>query len=202
MTSTEFERAVSLIDAANRQDPNQETAAGEPWPKELLYSHRMSEMMERYAPQADEAMKLAARAQHVQRWKTPRSDYPMGRQGYLQWRTGLYRFHADTAGALLQEAGYGQADIERVKQAVGKRALKRNPDSQLLEDVTALVFIEHYMLDFAAKHPEYDESKWLDIIRKTWRKMSERAHEFALSGAVRLPEPLLPLIRKAIETDD
>ena len=71
----------------------------------------------------------------------------------------------------------------------------------MLEDVTDLVFIEHYMLEFAAKHPEYDEEKWLDIIRKTWKKMSGRAHEFALSGNITLPEPLIPLIQKAVAGD-
>ena len=193
-----YAKAVALIDAANSEDPNQESADGKSWPKELLYSHRMSEMLARYAPDADDAMHLAIRAQHIQRWKSARSEYPEGRQGYLQWRTGLYRFHAETAGALLSEAGYDEAFVERVKQAVGKRALKVNKDTQLLEDVTDLVFIEHYMLAFAEKHPEYDEAKWLDIIRKTWKKMSESAREFALSGSVRLPEPLVPLIQKAV----
>lgn len=193
-----LEKAIALIDAANAEDPNREDADGKSWPKELLYSQRMSEMLDRYAPEADDAMKLAARAQHIQRWKSARSDYPEGRQGYLQWRTGLYKFHAETAAGLLAAAGYGDDVIERVKQAVGKRALKVNKDTQLLEDVTDLVFIEHYMLAFAQKHPEYDEAKWLDIVRKTWKKMSERAQQFALSGSIRLPEPLLPLIQKAV----
>lgn len=194
----QLEKAIALIDAANAEDPNQETAGDKTWPKELLYSHRMSEMLERYAPDAEDAMKLAVRAQHVQRWKSARSDFPEGRQGYLQWRTGLYKFHAETAGRLMAEAAYDQAAIERVKQAVGKRALKVNRDTQLLEDVTDLVFIEHYMLAFAEKHPEYDEAKWLDIVRKTWKKMSEQARQFALSGSIKLPEPLIPLIRKAV----
>ncbi len=193
-----FDKAVELIDNANREDPNQEQLDGKPWPKELLYSHRMSNMLERYAPEADDAIRLAVRAQHIQRWKTPRDSYPEGRQGYLQWRAGLYKFHAQTAATLLEQAGCPEATIERVRQAVGKRALKVNPDTQMLEDVIGLVFIEHYMLEFAGKHPEYDEAKWLDIIRKTWRKMSDRAHAFALSGKVRLPEPLLPLIQKAV----
>jgi hypothetical protein len=194
-----YQKAVALIDAANKEDPNQVAAEdGKTWPKELLYSHRMADMLERFAPEADDAMKLAIRAQHIQRWKSPRSDYPMDRTGYLKWRTDLYKFHAETAGALLAQAGYGEEDIERVRQAVGKKAIKRNPDTQLLEDVTDLVFIEHYMLAFASKHPEYDEEKWLDIIRKTWKKMSERAHQFALSGGIKLPEPLVPLIQKAI----
>lgn len=193
-----FDHAIALIDAANAEDPNTETVAGKVWPKELLYSHRMSDMLQRYAPDADDAQKLAIRAQHIQRWKSPRDAYPMDRQGYLQWRTGLYKFHAETVGKLLARAGYAEDVIERVQQAVGKRALKVNPDTQLLEDVAALVFIEHYMLDFAAKHPDYDEAKWRDIIRKTWKKMSGRAQQFALSGGITLPEPLLPLIQKAV----
>jgi hypothetical protein len=194
-----YEKTIELIDAANSADPNQESdAEGKVWPKELLYSHRMSDMLERYAPEADDVMKIAVRAQHIQRWKSPRSDYPEGRQGYLKWRTDLYKFHADTTGALMAEVGYGEDDIERMKMAVGKRKLKVNADTQLLEDVIDLVFIEHYMLAFAGKHPEYDEEKWLDIIRKTWKKMSERGKQFALSGAIKLPEPLVPLIQKAI----
>jgi hypothetical protein len=147
---------------------------------------------------ADDTMKLAIRAQHVRRWTSPRDAYPEGRDGYLQWRKDLYKFHADTAASLLAQAGYGEEAIERVKKAVGKRALKKNVDTQLLEDVTALVFIEHYMLDFAAKHPEYDEEKWRGIIRKTWEKMSRRARDFALADGIRLPEPLIPLIQKSI----
>ena len=196
-----FEKAIALIDAANSEDPNTEIVDEKTWPKELLYSHRMSNMLQRYAPDADEVARLAVRAQHIQRWKSSRDAYPAGRQGYLQWRTGLYKFHADTAGELLAEAGCADDVIERVKQAVGKRALKVNRDTQLLEDVTDLVFIEHYMLEFAGKHPEYDEAKWLDIIRKTWKKMSGRAQEFALSGSVKLPEPLVPLIQKAVAGD-
>jgi len=122
-----FEKAIELIDAANRADPNQEAAAdGVMWPKELLYSQRMSEMLERYAPESDDVMKLAVRAQHIERWKSPRSDYPEGRQGYLKWRTDLYKFHAETAAALLARAGYPEQDIERLKKAVGERGLKVN----------------------------------------------------------------------------
>lgn len=196
-----FAQAIALIDAANTEDPNRETAEGKEWPKELLYSQRMSDILQRYTPEADEAQRLAIHAQHIQRWKSPRSDYPMDRNGYLQWRTHLYKFHAETAATLLAQAGYGEDVIERVKQAVGKRALKVNRDTQLLEDVAGLTFIEHYMLEFASKHPEYDEAKWIDIIRKTWKKMSERAHQFALSGGIKLPEPLLPLIQKALTED-
>lgn len=198
-----YERAAALIDVANAEDPRSVAGpAGEPVPRELIYGRRMAEMIARYAPKADAAMYLAVRAQHVQRWKIPRDEYPMTRDGYLQWRTHLYKFHAETAGRLLEEAGVEPAEIERVRQAVGKRGLKTNPDTQLLEDVTDLVFIEHYLLEFAAQHPGYTEEKWLDILRKTWKKMSGRARAFALSGAIRLPESLAPLIVKAVEGAD
>jgi len=189
-----FERAMALFDAANGEDPNQD----EGQPKELLYARRMSEMLGRFAPDASEAVQLAVRAQHIRRWTVPRSNYPMTKEGYYAWRTGLYKFHAETAGDLLRQAGYDDEMIERVKAAVAKRGLKVNPETQLLEDVTDLVFIEHYMLGFAGQHADYTEEKWLDIIRKTWRKMSDRAHAFATSGGLKLPEPLVPLILKAI----
>lgn len=198
MTQNKFDIAIELIDAANSEDPNEITVNDKDWPKELLYSHHMSDMLQRFQPDTDDAMQIAVRAQHIQRWKSPRSDYSMDRKGYHLWRTGLYKFHADSVGAIMEKAGYDSEAVERVKQAVGKKSLKKNPDTQLIEDIAGLVFIEHYMLEFAQKHPEYDEDKWLDIIRKTWRKMSETAHDFALSGKIALPEPLIPLIQKAL----
>lgn len=198
MTNSLYENTVALIDAANAEDPRMDSVDGKPVARELLYGQRMAEMIGRYAPEADAVMKLAVRGQHIQRWKTPRTSYPMTREGYLAWRTGLYKFHAETVGQLMKQAGWDDASIERAKQAVGKRALKVNPDTQLLEDVTDLCFIEHYMLEFAGQHAEYTEEKWLDIVRKTWKKMSPRAHEFALSGKLKLPEPLVPLITKAV----
>jgi hypothetical protein len=189
-----FESAIARFDAANAEDPNRD----EGQPKELRYAQRMSAMLARFAPDASEAVRLAVRAQHIQRWKTPRSSYPMDRQGYLQWRTGLYKFHAETAGRILQETGYDAETIERVKDAVGKKGLKVNAETQLLEDVTDLVFLEHYLTGFAALHPEYDEAKWIEIIRKTWQKMSQAARDFVLAGKVSLPDTLRPLILKAI----
>ncbi len=193
-----YSRAIELIDAANGADPNEVEADGKTWPKELLYSERMSDMLERYAPEADEAQRLAIRAQHIERWKSPRSDYPMDRIGYLKWRKDLYKIQGATAARLAREAGYGDEITTRVENAVAKKSLKTNPDTQLLEDVTDLVFMEHYMLEFVAKHPDYNEEKWCDIIRKTWNKMSERAHEFVLADKIELPESLRPLVLKAV----
>ena len=195
-----YDKALALIDAANSEDPNQVSADGKDWPKELLYSERMTDMLERYKADADDAMKLAIRAQHIQRWKSPRNAYPMDRIGYLKWRKDLYKIQADNAADLLLEAGYDDETISRLRNAVAKKNIKGNADTQLLEDVTDLVFMEHYILEFVAKHPDYSEQKWIEIIQKTWHKMSANAHEFALSGAVRLPESLVPLIKKAVSS--
>lgn len=199
MTQNHYQAAIAAFDQANSEDPNKEKADGKEYPKELLYAQRMSEMQERYIPEASEAVKLAVRAQHIQRWKIPRSNYSMDKPGYMLWRTGLYKFHAETAGNLMKAAGYDDEMIARVKTIVSKKGLKVNTETQLMEDVVDLVFIEHYLAGFAAQHPEYDEAKWILIIRKTWHKMSPRAHEFALAGKIKLPETLVPLILKAVQ---
>ena len=192
-----FTKAIALFDAANAQDPNLDE--GEP--KELRYARRMTDMIGRFAPEASEVAQLAVRAQHIQRWTVPRSNYPLGKPGYFAWRTGLYQFHAQTAGELMRQAGYDDAMIEQVMVAVGKVGLKTNPDTQLLEDVSCLVFIEHYMLGFAGQQADYTEEKWLGIIRKTWKKMSPAAQAFATTGGIQLPEALLPLILKAVSDE-
>ncbi len=198
MTQLYYQAAITAFDQANAEDPNTEMFEGNSCPKELLYAQRMSEMQQRYAPEASEAVKLAVRAQHIQRWKIPRSDYPMDKPGYMRWRTTLYKFHAKTAGNIMQEVGYDDEMIDRVKTIVSKKGLKTNSETQMMEDVVDLVFLEHYMLGFAGQHPEYDEAKWIQIIKKTWQKMSPHAHEFALSSMIKLPETLVPLILKAI----
>lgn len=199
MNNSLYQAAIAAFDQANAEDPNREIVDGKEYPKELLYALRMTEMQERYAPEASEAVKLACRAQHIQRWKSPRSDYPMDKKGYMLWRTNLYKFHAETAGALMKQVGYDDEMIASVKTIVGKKDLKTNPETQLMEDVVDLCFIEHYMLHFAQQKPDYDEAKWILIIKKTWDKMSERAHTFALAGKIKLPEALVPLILKSIK---
>ena len=193
--TTRCQQVIALIDQANSADPNMD----EGQPKELLYSQRMSAMLQRFSPDADEVAQLAVRAQHIRRWVVPRDSYPATREGYLMWRKSLYKFHADEAGRLMHQAGYDEVMIERVKSAVSKRGIKANADTQLLEDVSALVFIEHYLLAFSQTKADYDEAKWIDIIAKTWKKMSVAAQAFALSGKLALPAALIPLIVKAVE---
>lgn len=193
-----FQRAIERFDAANAEDPNRELADGREQPKELLYALRLSAMLERFAPEASEALRLAARCQHIRRWTIPRSDFPMTPAGYKQWRSNLQQFHAETAARMLRDTGYGEETIARVQALLKKEKLKLDPEVQALEDVVDLVFLESYLVDFVAKHPEYDEAKWIDILKKTWFKMSPRGRKAALS-IIRLPSALLPLIRKGAE---
>ncbi len=184
--TTPFAKTLALIDAANSQDPNLESDGADLRPKELLYSQRMSQCLEEFAPDASEHLRIAARGQHIERWTSPRSAYPEGRTGYKQWRAELGLFHAKRVGELMREAGYGEEDVKRTQYLVQKRGLGRDPETQCLEDVVCLVFIRHYLEDFASKH---DEDKLIDIIRKTWAKMSEKGHAAALqvplSGAMK-----------------
>src|SRR3990170_4406209 len=193
-----FQRAIERFDAANAEDPNRKVADGLDQPKELLYAQRLSAMLERFAPEASEALCLAVRCQHIRRWTIARSDFPVGAAGYKQWRTKLQQFHAEIAAGILRETGYGEETVARVQALLRKEKLKLDPEVQALEDVVDLVFLENYLEDFVAKHPEYDEPKWVDILKKTWFKMSPRGRNAALS-MVRLPASLLPVIRKAAE---
>ena len=143
-------------------------------------------------------MQIAVRGQHIERWQSPRSNFAMNKQGYHQWRSALYIFHASRVIELMQQVGFNEAQQQRVYAAVAKQDIKRNPDSQLVEDIASLVFIEHYMLAFTSTKPDYDEQKWLGIIRRTWQKMSVEARDFVLAGNVTLPEPLVGLIHKAV----
>jgi len=176
MADARLDAAIAAIDAANAEDPNAETVGGKRVPKELAYARRMTAWLDRLAPDASEALRLAIRAQHIRRWTVPRDGYPMDRQGYHRWRTALARFHAETAGALLAKAGYDAVMIERVGSLIRKERLKSDPEAQTLEDVACLVFLENYLGDFAGKH---DEAKVVDILRKTWRKMSPRGQAAA-----------------------
>ncbi len=185
---------LGLIDSANRADPNSELDDTQlPQPKEWLYGKRMSQWLARFAVEASEHLQIAARGQHIERWKSPRSDYPEGRSGYKKWRAELGLFHAKRVGELMAQVGYAPVDIERTQYLVQKRGLKRDPESQCLEDVICLVFLEFYLEDFAQKH---DEEKLIDIIQKTWAKMSEKGHHAALS--IPLAPPQKTLVLKAL----
>ena len=192
--SEKLRNAFRLFDAANSQDPNTEEDEGKTHPKELLYAMRMTEKLDEFAPQASEALQLTARCQHIHRWEIPRESYEMNRTGYLKWRQDLKKFHAGMASEILETVGYPPEVIDRVSFLLQKKKLKRDPETQTLEDVICLVFLQYYLEPFMEKHPE---DKLIDILRKTWNKMSEEGREAALN--LSLSDGARRLIGKALE---
>ena len=190
-----FQRVIRSIDQANGEDPNSEVVDGVARPKEQLYGMRMQEWVEELDPGASEELRIAARSQHIRRWEIPRSDYPMDRRGYLRWRTRLYAFHADRASEILRAQEYDAETIERVRTLLQKRNLRTDTDVQTLEDAAALVFLVHHLDDFLARD-DIGEEKAIDIIRKTWEKMTERGHEAA--SALTLSDESTALLEKAL----
>jgi hypothetical protein len=188
-----FDQAIARFYALNRQDPSMEDADGKAYPKEFLYSERMSAMLKRYAPDASESLQLAARCQHIQRWKIARASYPMTKAGYYQWRTELKSFHADIARQVLAELGYDQTTVERVCALVMKALPATDAEAQILEDVVVLVFLESYLEQFVASHTDYDAEKFADILNKTLRKTSANARS-AAQTMITLPAGLRPLV--------
>ncbi|MFS4449695.1 DUF4202 domain-containing protein [Maribacter sp. 2307UL18-2] len=191
--SDQLQHAFTLFDAANKEDPNTEVFQGKTYPKELLYAQRMTEQLNTFAPNASEVLQLTARCQHIRRWEITRDSFEMNREGYLRWRQELKKFHVKKAASILEQVGYPEEVIKKVGFLLEKKQLKKNKETQTLEDVICLVFLEYYFEPFAAKHPE---EKTIDILQKTWRKMSDKGHAAALK--LPLSEVSLQLVSRAI----
>lgn len=190
---TQLQNVLDAIDNINKDDINITVVDGINHPKELLYGQYMSTCLEQYWPDANENLQIAVRAQHVKRWHFKRADFPLGKQGYLTWRKELGIFHAATAKNIMLEQGYDEDTAETTAAIIRKEKLKSNSDSQTLEDVACLVFLQYYFDEFAAKHTE---EKIIRIVQLTWRKMSVKGQEIALS--LTLPPHLAQLVGKAL----
>ncbi|MEW5979249.1 MAG: DUF4202 domain-containing protein [Acidobacteriota bacterium] len=177
MDAARFAAAIAAIDEANRKDPNSVLVNGEPQPSEWLYSVRLSQWVKRLNPLASEALLLAARCQHIERWKLPRAQYPRDRKGYLEWRSALARFHASRAQEILTAVGYSDDVIRRVQELNLKQHLHTDPEMQVLEDALCLLFLETQFLELNAKT---EEDKMVQILQRTWRKMSPQGRQEAL----------------------
>lgn len=176
MDATRFQQLAQRLDALNQHDPNAITYQGKAYPRELLYAQRVSEWVTRLDPAASEAVQIAARGQHVCRWKIPRDRYPRNRQGYLKWRETLKVFHMDLVGQEMQELSYADEEVERVRRIMSKRFLPDDPESQTLEDALCLAFLE---TEFAELKQRTADEKMRDIVRKTWKKMSPKGRQAA-----------------------
>jgi hypothetical protein len=190
---TQLQNVLNAIDTINEADTNVTVVDGISQPKELVYGRYMTACLEKYWPEADENLQIAVRAQHVKRWQLKRADFPIGKQGYLTWRKALGLFHAATAKAVMLAHGYSDLDAEATAVIIRKQNLKSSSNSQTLEDVACLVFLQYYFDEFAAKHKE---DKIIRIVQLTWRKMSTKGQEIALS--LNLPPHLAQLVGKAL----
>lgn len=189
MTGDRFAEVIARIDAANAADPEREADATGEHPAALLYGQRMTAELVRFRPDASEHLRIAVRGQHVERWKKPRASYPEGREGYLSWRRDLGRYHADRVAGLMRETGYPEADADRVARIIRKEGIKRDPETQALEDVACLVFMRWYFAGFA---PGHDPEKVFQIVARTARKMSPEGRAEAAKMA--LPPELAPAL--------
>jgi hypothetical protein len=187
-----FEATIAAIDAANGEDPRK--VEGRAF--ESVYAERMTACLAANYPEASDLLKIAARAQHLRRWEIPRADYPEGRRGYNDWRRACRAHHAALAGKIMRANGYDDAAIDHVGALIRKEQLKKDPESQALENVAAVVFLEHYFDDFLAKYAGYDDDKIIDILGKTLCKMSPRGHAAAL--ALPLPDRARALVSAAV----
>lgn len=197
MQASEVDAAIALFKRQNARDPNQIVVDGDPQPKQLVQAERIFAWVLRLNPDASDALRLAAYAQHVRRWEIPRETFPSGRVGYLKWRKELAKFHADLATETLHEAGVAPDTIAAVRRLNLKQGLTTNPDTQTIEDALCLAFLEFEFEEFAEKHPP---EKVIDILRKTWRKMSHRAQAAALELA--LPPNARGLVEAALAGSD
>ena len=188
-----YARARTLIDAAHAADP---ARAADGRAAELVYAERVENWVVKLVPDATALLRLAARCQHLERWSVPRSSFPEGKVAYLQWRRSLYTKQAERARALLLAAGVAETEAAEVAIWVSKTGLKTNPGTQALEDAACLVFLENEISEFAAQHAGYPREKFIDILRKTWRKMSPGAHQAALGLA--LPPAIAALVQEAL----
>jgi hypothetical protein len=198
MTQQTLMNTLEAIDRANQADPNTEQVDGQQLPREYAYSLHMTRWLFALEPEPSERMQIACRAQHLERWTMPRSDYGEGRKNYYQWRLACGRMHGRRAAEIMAECGYPEEECERVETIVTKRKLREDEDTQLLEDVACMVFLERYFAGFFEDNPDFDKEKWLRIVRRTWDKMSPRAHEAALKLAEGMPAHLLELLQEAL----
>jgi tRNAThr (cytosine32-N3)-methyltransferase len=188
-----YDRARQLIDSAHSADP---ARTPDSRPAELVYADRVEAWVAQLIPNASPALRLAARCQHLERWLTPRATFPEGKVGYLSWRRSLYVKQADRARELLLAAGVPSSEADDVRTWVSKTGLKTNPGSQALEDAAVLVFLENEIAGFAAQHADYPREKFIDILQKTWRKLSPAAQQAALG--LDLPPAIADLVREAL----
>ncbi|MCY3616977.1 MAG: DUF4202 domain-containing protein [Acidimicrobiaceae bacterium] len=160
----------AAIDLANSHDPRDHHGV----PLALAQGRMAEEWVVRLAPQATDALRLAARAHHLRRWELPRSDYPAGRAGYLRWRRAQRQRHARDLIAMADDAGLDGSVSARAAEIVAKQGLGSDPEVQTFEDAVSLTFLETELEPVIARLA--DDAKAASIVAKTLAKMSDAGH--------------------------
>ena len=189
-----LDKAFQLFDAYNKRDPHRIIWGEAEYPAEYFFALQLYNWVIKLAPKANESLLLASRCQHLGRWKIPRDQYPLGKAGYLTWRSNLAKFHASEAAELLKEAGYNDHEIRDVQHILLKQNLKTDEVVQVMENALCLVFLEFQLDDFIQKH---DEEKVIRILQKSWKKMSEPGRQAALQ--LNYSPIAKPLVEKALK---
>ncbi|KXJ93090.1 FMN-dependent dehydrogenase-domain-containing protein [Microdochium bolleyi] len=161
-------------------------------PYELHYAQKMTRWLALRCPDASPALQVACRAQHFRRWEMPRDTFPKTRPGYLTWRAKQKSQAAQQVSELLQpltswsadngsdsQQPLAQADIDRIASLIRKENLAADAETQVLEDVACLVFLDDQFDDFESA-AGLDEEKMVGLLRKTWGKMSSDGQKLAL----------------------
>jgi len=182
-------KARAAIDAAHTADPEAEGGTA----GEIRYADRVEEWVQKLVSPASDVLRLAARAQHLERWAIPRGEFPEGRGGYLRWRSAVHRRQGERVREILTGAGCADDVAGRVAALVSKSAPRGDAEAQALEDAACLVFLEHEAAEFAGEHPR---DKTIDVLRKTWGKMSAAGQKAAL--ALPLPAGVRDLVSEAL----
>jgi hypothetical protein len=163
---------------------------------ESLYAEQILRWVRSLVTDVGDILSIAACCQHLERWSIARSTYPMDRVGYLQWRKALQARQGERAREIALQCGAEISEADRIALLVAKKAPKGDRDAQALEDAACLVFLESELQPFAAEHADYTRDKFIDIITKTWAKMSARGHE--LAQTIALPPALQELVAAAL----
>jgi len=188
---------IADIDRANADDPRTIIVDGKTRPYDVVYSERMTERLAAMYPDAVELLLIAARGQHIRRFDIRQAQFTEGRNGYNEWRRTCREHHAKLLRDIMSRHGYNSEAIGHLTKLVRKEQLKKDNESQALENVVDVVFLEHYFDEFYSKYSHYSDAKIIDIIGKTLRKMSPKGHQAAL--ALNLPERTRKLVLSAVE---
>ena len=199
LSLSKLEQVLQAIDIINAEDEKSTIFEGKEHPKELLYGHFMTDCLAQYWENPSQYLQIAVRGQHIKRWHLKRTEFASGKAGYYSWRIALGKFHAELTASLMIDAGYSAQQAEQTAVMIRKQDLKTNCDSQSLEDVACLVFLQHYFNDFAAQYTDSSEGeeKIIRIVKLTWGKMSSKAQGIALT--LTLPEHLAKLVKEALK---